>query len=108
MEDNKLLSSIGNLVVIIGSMIIEVMFVGLALSILWNWFVVPVFELPSITNMQAYSLMLVAAAIQGFSSTSQTTTDELTMNQRFFKALTRSIARSATLLFVGWIIHLTI
>ncbi|MCT6721637.1 hypothetical protein [Acidovorax sp. K2F] len=33
---------------------------GLALSVLWGWFVVPLFGLPVLTVWQAYGLMLMA------------------------------------------------
>lgn len=37
---------------------------GLALSVLWGWFVVPAFGLPSLNLAMAYGLVLVALAMQ--------------------------------------------
>lgn len=39
---------------------------GLTLSILWGWFVVPMFALPALTLLQAYGLALVLRAVQGY------------------------------------------
>lgn len=38
---------------------------GLTLSILWGWFVVPVFALPALSVWQAYGLVLVAGMLRG-------------------------------------------
>lgn len=40
---------------------------GLALSVLWAWFVEPLFGVPGIGLWQAYGLMLVCTALRGWS-----------------------------------------
>ena len=105
-DENLTLAHIGGLVAVIVMVIIEIMFLGLVLSILWNWFMVSIFGLRVLTSLQAYSLVLVAQAIRGSSSTTQATDDEEKISTRFFKAFSKNIIRSAVLLTVGWIVHL--
>lgn len=41
---------------------------GLALSVLWGWFIVPVFGLPVLSIAQAYGIALVVACVASKSS----------------------------------------
>lgn len=41
---------------------------GLTLSLLWAWFVVPVFAVPVLSVLQAYGLALVVRAARGYQS----------------------------------------
>lgn len=40
---------------------------GLALSVLWGWFAVPLFGLPALTIWQAYGLVLLVRTVQSWS-----------------------------------------
>lgn len=51
---------LGILVALIVQWVGGVIVNGWALSLLWLWFVVPVFNAPALSNMQAYGLILLA------------------------------------------------
>mgnify|MGYP003461220352 CR=1 FL=1 len=41
---------------------------GFTLSVLWGWFIAPVFSVPTLSVAQAYGLALVLRSVQGFTS----------------------------------------
>lgn len=71
---------------------------GLGLSVLWGWFVAPLFGLPALTIGQAYGLALVASALRG---TKHTKTED-DFGVVIAKALLAAPISCGMLLFVGW------
>jgi len=75
---------------------------GWVISIMWGWFVVPVFHLPVLGVLQAIGLALVAGMMLGHSS-AKINKDKslLTLVGEFIViAFSPFVA-----LFIGWIIH---
>ena len=65
-DDNALMGCIGwlayTLIVIIGGSIVG----GWALSVMWGWFIVPLFNLPTLGIAQAVGLMCVVGMVWYF------------------------------------------
>ena len=60
-SDSKLLGCIGGIVAVLFILIVGTFANGLTLSVLWKWFVVPAFDVPQLTVMQALGLSLVVS-----------------------------------------------
>lgn len=63
MNQEKLVSCLGLLAGAIGFTIIGAILNGWALSILWGWFIVPVFKFPQLTIIQAIGVAMVASLL---------------------------------------------
>lgn len=73
---------------------------GFVISILWNWFMVPIFDLPSLSIISALGLSLVIA---WFTSHNNTGKNEEVDNK---KAIILFIMRPILFLLIGYIVHL--
>lgn len=73
---------------------------GLALSTLWGWFVVPVFQLPALTIVQAYGLALVVQVAKGTSGKPE-------KSEGFVSAIAKACltppAVAMLVLLLGWV-----
>jgi hypothetical protein len=58
MEDKKIIGCLGILVSVIGVIVISSIMYGWAISILWRWFVVPLFDAPNLSILEAIGLSL--------------------------------------------------
>jgi hypothetical protein len=76
---------------------------GFTLSVLWGWFIVPVFELPVLGIVPAIGLALVVGFL-----THQTTRNSSreSTTEAFIELLVTSIVKSFMLLLIGWIVTL--
>ena len=74
---------------------------GLTLSILWGWFVVPAFSLPTLSLLQAYGLALVLRAARGYQ-------DQPKSEDGFGAAMAKAFITpplvAGLLLLVGWVV----
>lgn len=97
----KILGYVTTLVVFI---VISALLNGYVLSVFWGWFVVPVFDVASITTLQAYGIMLTVGLLKGSASTNndsnKSTADKLG------ELLATSIFMPLFCLFFGYIVHL--
>ena len=75
---------------------------GYAISVLWGWFVAPLFHLPTLTIASAYGLALVYMGFTNWDTPKADTNKsaELAMVESVFRAL----AISGILLGIGWCI----
>ncbi|MDP1688621.1 MAG: hypothetical protein Q8L47_00620 [bacterium] len=71
---------------------------GLALKLLWGWFMVPIFGLPLISLAEAIGICLIV----GFLTSQYIPKKDEENNE----ALIHSIASPVTAIVFGWIIHL--
>lgn len=74
---------------------------GLTLSILWGWFVAPIFALPVLTTWQAYGIALAYRAMRGFEGGKKA-------EEEFGAAIARAIFTppfaAGLTLGVGWLV----
>lgn len=83
--------------------IVGILFNSYVLSVFWGWFVMPLFDVPSITSLQAYGLMLIASLLKGY-------TPQKSENKSTAEALGTLVAMATVTpaigLLVGYIVHL--
>ena len=106
MKSNKPLSTLvgtvaAALVIITLAAAWAALWFGLALSALWSWFVMPVFDAQAITIAQAYGLMLVARLLT--INISEPKSDK-TPGQQAARLVYAPPAIAALLLFIGWVL----
>ena len=90
-----MLEFIGGLVVIIGSIILD----GYVLSILWEWFIVPVFSLPILPIVAAIGVSLLVAYL-----THQYSISDI-KNYDFTIGMIIAILKPIIALCFGWVVH---
>ncbi|ULR87407.1 hypothetical protein [Comamonas sp. B21-038] len=74
---------------------------GFTLSVLWGWFVVPVFSLPALSVAQAYGIALVVRTAKGWDTRTDKNADSFgTLLGRAFMAA--PLVSGVSLLF-GWV-----
>ena len=76
---------------------------GYALTVLWAWFVVPVFHLPVLSIAPAIGLSLIVSFLT-YQSDAKTPTDD-SATDAFVKATLSTILMPLAALCIGWIVH---
>lgn len=103
-EENAVLSCSGALfllfVIIVGDAIGQ----GLALSVLWRWFAVPLFELPELTLWQALGVSLVVSAAMS-KNVDLESNNESDLLTKIFKAVGVIVLRPLFLIGIGWVVR---
>ena len=103
-SDGKLgLAIVGGCTLVIVALIGGIVVQGFTLSILWGWFVTPIFGLPALTIAQAYGIALVFHAIRGYKEPAQTDKDPNGSNATL-KLMVILVAHPAMLIGLGWIV----
>lgn len=103
MNDNsKLMGCIGWVSVIVLSVVLGIPLSGWVLSVMWGWFVVPVFHLPDLTVWQAVGLSCIVAFLKSSSNNDNKTKTEVEIISNLLVA-----AFFSPLLALGfaWIVH---
>ena len=86
--------------IIIG--ILNIPFLALAFSLMWGWFIVPIFNLPTLNIAQAYGILLLVSLAKGTASG---------RNEHASTTLERHLTHSLAIimpLVVGWIVHFAV
>ena len=78
---------------------------GFVLSVLWRWFMVPIFGLPELSLVVAIGVGLVISFLT-YQHIEIEPAEEESFGYRFGKALFAAIFYPAIALFFGWIVHL--
>lgn len=81
--------------------ILAIVIYGFTLSVLWGWFIVPVFEAPEITIIQSVGLSLTVKSFSGFRNKDN---DSETTIDLFLSMFTGNI----TVLTIGFIVQIFI
>ncbi len=76
-----------------------------ALSVLWGWFVVPLFALPALSIPVAMGLSVIVNFMTSHSTTESKTSDDDEPWETLLKAFIYVIFRPGFALLFGWIIH---
>lgn len=96
---------LGGFVLVVALIVISSICNGYALSVLWGWFIVPIFHLPQLSIPTAIGIALVIGYL-----TKQETHDSKDDDRSFGEIMTRatvlSILKPAIALLFGWIVHL--
>ena len=95
---NSFLQGIGALVLLMGWMVFSPIWWGLALRVLWGWFVAPVFDVPTLSIAQAIGIQYVI----GFVTYHYSGKDERETVEKAAVA----VGTPLVFLAVGYIVHL--
>jgi hypothetical protein len=77
---------------------------GFVLTVLWRWFVLPVFKgAPALTIPTAIGLSLVVGYLTYHEDSGN---DDLSVGERFIYSLVITVVYPLVMLFFGWIVHL--
>lgn len=79
-------------------------FSGYALSVLWGWFIVPVFELPELSVVPAIGIIIVVGYLTKQYDINEKDKNE-SLGTRFSKDFVKFIFMPAYSLFLGYIVH---
>lgn len=76
---------------------------GYVLSVLWTWFMVPVFDVPELTVPMAIGLGLIVSFLTHQDQPPRQERADPTMT--LFVATVTLFAKAGTVLLMGWIVH---
>ena len=100
-DKNLPLTCLGAVTLLVISVVGSVITTGLALSVLWSWYIVPIFNAPQISIAQAYGIVLCFAVTQRY----QPVDDEQDSSKAILRLVTLVLIRPALLILSGWIIR---
>lgn len=92
---------IGGFAAVILSLVWAVAWSGLTISVLWGWFIAPVFSVPTLSVAQAYGLVLVLRSVQGLTSQEKSKDD---FAQLVGKLLILPPFVTGFTLLLGWVV----
>lgn len=98
-ELKRLKTSTGILIAMIASLPAVMIWWGYALTVLWAWFITPIFSVSTLSIAQAIGFGLVVKFLRGMSS--ETKIDTWTI---FFSELSKAIFGPTFILFIAWIV----
>jgi len=96
-----LLASLWFVVLLLVSSILN----GYVLSVLWGWFIVPVFNLPTLTAVSAIGIAMVVSYLT-YQYNESDEDDNKSFGEKLAKPIAIAILRPLFALFFGWIVHL--
>ena len=97
------LAVLGGTVAFVTLMVLSSIFNGYALSVLWGWFVVPIFGAPRLSIVPAIGIAMVVGYL---THQIETRRDEEGFGRQMAKSTALAILKPAFTLFFGWIVHL--
>lgn len=102
----KLMKIIGLITVFVVTAVLSVLWNGYALSVLWRWFVVPVFGVPALSVSYAIGISIVMGYLTH--QYQSTASDGKTWQKQFSDSLAYCLAKPAISLLFGWVVTLFI
>lgn len=106
MKDNDgtvYLACLGAVLVVPITLVISYGLGGWVLSVLWGWFIVPLFDVSQITVLQAIGLTVVAGM---FATRKADTKAEENPGKAILTSVLWPVAYPLAALLVGWLVHL--
>lgn len=101
-----LLAGLGGLIAIHAFIVFSSIFDGYVLCLLWQWFIVPVFHLPTLSIPYAIGLALVVSYLTSHNGKSKNYDEDKGTGHKFTLAICNAILKPLIALFFGWIVHL--
>jgi hypothetical protein len=101
MKNNTGLACLGFFVLALALIVVSAGLNGWVVSVMWGWFVVPTFGLPSLTVLQAVGLCLVLGMLIRNASSDNSEKDK---TERWVSAVAYAVGTPLFTLFVGWIV----
>ena len=100
---------IGVIVVIAFVMVFAAVFNGYALSVLWEWFVVPTFGAPQLSIVSAIGIAMTIQYLVNpkmYTSAGEEKDEGKGLEQKIAEAILKIALNPLLALFFGWIVHL--
>lgn len=91
---------LGKLIFIPAFLVFVITLNGWALSVLWGWFVVPVFNVNNLSVIQALGISVVVSFFKGYQETVEV------KKQQWVAAFGKVASWPLSTLAYGWVIHL--
>lgn len=104
MKDEKFLTCLGALALVVGALVVGIPMSGWALSVLWGWFVVPVFNVPNLSIAQAVGLSCIVSFFKSY-KTGEPDKDKSWVDVAVGLIVSALLAPLLAVGF-GWIVHL--
>lgn len=101
----ELLAVLGGLALLVGTLVFAAIFRGYALSILWGWFIIPVFHLPPLSVPYAIGFALVVSYLTHQTIPSDNSDEHESFGYKIFKVIIMAATTPAFALLFGWIVH---
>lgn len=102
MKQDKLVSCLGLLAGLVGFSIVGAILNGWALSVLWGWFVVPLFNLPQLTIIQAIGLAMVVGFLTKDYSPAKY--KDMTLEERIGNLISITVFLPIMSIAMGWLV----
>jgi hypothetical protein len=102
MKDNTGLACVGLLVLTVVAVVLGAVMNGYVLSVLWGWFVVPLFSAPPLSVATAIGLSLAVGMLVSHESSSSSGKKDT--SDAIAAVVSRVILAPLFTLFVGWIV----
>lgn len=99
------MSVLAGLVALVAWMFVDSIFTGYVLSVLWRWFVVPIFNLPQLPIVHAIGISLLVIYLTQ-ETQKPDEDDERSATEKIAGGVAASIVKPAFILFFGWVVHL--
>ena len=106
-EEGKLtLACMGVAFLAVFALIGGIVSTGIALFVLWGWFIAPIFALPALTIWQAYGIALAFAALRGYREPPKPADDSTSdVVESVGKIFLIVVLHPALLIAIGWIVR---
>lgn len=99
------LAILGGVVGFAALLVVSSILNGYALSVLWGWFVVPVFHLPQLSIVPAIGIAMMVGYL-AHQMEPDCVEKERTTGERIARAASFAILKPLFALLFGWIVHL--
>lgn len=102
MKDNTALTCVGLLVLVVVSIVVGAVMNGYVLSVLWGWFVVPIFNVPPLSVATAIGLSLAIGMLVKHGNSSSEKKKET--SDAIIEIVSAAVFAPLFTLFIGWIV----
>ncbi len=99
------LAVLGGIVGTVALLVVNSVFNGYVLNVLWGWFMVPVFHLPQLSIVPAIGIAIVVGYLT-YQAKPDCQKVKRTMGQTIALATANAIERPLFALFFGYVVHL--
>ena len=93
------------LVLVLPLLVLSSVWRGYVLTILWAWFVVPVFHLPALGIVTAIGISLVVSFLT-YQHRPENPADTRSAGEKYGESVTIALLWPAMTLLIGWAVHL--
>ena len=94
---------LGGIIIVVVAAVGGALLSGWALSVLWGWFIVPLFNLPALPILYAIGISFVASLLHPTPTIQQDKKEDNTT--KIVRAIAQIVVTPLLAVFFGWIVH---